>query len=206
MNQVSSIHPPIAPPFEKTPPARASSTTTPKWRMVLAVMFNPGGLVQKQLSSVKWPLALLIPGMAFSLFFLQTGLDLMKEDFLNETETLALTAIGLLYGTIGVTLISLIGWLGSRLFGGKKTVIDAIRLFALAYSPTLIYVILGFLANVMFGWRTAVAFGVTGVLWAIGPMITSLRQMTNGKTTASAVLATICGALLLLGWSIIGGI
>ncbi len=206
MNQVSSSHPPVALPFEKTPPARASRTTTSKWRMVLAVMFNPGGLIQEQLSTVKWPLALLIPGLAFLLFFMQTGLDQMKVGHLDGTDTLLLTMLGLLYGTVGVTLISLVAWAGTRLFGGKTTIANAIRLFALAYSPTLIYVSLGILANLMFDWRTTVAFGVTGVLWAIGPMITSLRRMTGGKTGVSVILATLCGALLLLGWSILGGV
>ncbi|MCP4002156.1 MAG: hypothetical protein GY727_14700 [Gammaproteobacteria bacterium] len=206
MNQVGSSHPPAALPFEKAPPDRASRATTSKWRTALAVMFNPGGLNQEQLSAVKWSLVLLIPGLAFSLFFMQTGLDQMKVGYLDGTETFLLTMLGLLYGTVGVTLVSLVAWAGTRVFGGKTTMTNAIRLLALAYSPTLIYVTLGILANLMFDWRTTVAFGVTGVLWAIGPMITSLRKMTGGKTTASTILATICGALLLLGWSILGGV
>ena len=206
MNQVGSSHPPEALPFEKAPPARASRTSTPQRPKLLAVMFNPGGLNQEQLSTVKWSLVLLIPGLAFALFFMQTGLDQMKVGHLDGTDTLLLTVLGLLYGTVGVTLVSLVAWAGTRVFGGKTTITNAIRLLALAYSPTLIYVTLGILANLMFDWRTTVAFGVTGVLWAIGPMITGLRKMTDGKTTASVILATICGALLLLGWSILGGV
>lgn len=206
MNQVSSTQSPATLPFEEVSPSQASRTSTSKWRLVLAVMFNPGGLIKEQLSTVRWPLTLLIPGLAFALFFMQTGLDRMNVGDMDITGTLVLTAVGLFYGTIGVALISLVGWVGSRIFGGKSTITNAIKLFSLVYSPTLVYVVLGILANLMFGWRTAVAFGVTGVLWAIGPMITSLRQMTGGKTIASVVLATICGAFLLLGWSILGGI
>jgi hypothetical protein len=206
VNQVSPAQPPVALPFEKTPPALASRTSTSKRPKLLAVMFNPGGLNQEQLSTVKWSLVLLIPGLAFALFFMQTGLDQMKVGSLDGTDTFLLTMLGLLYGTVGVTLISLVAWAGTRLFGGKTTIANSIRLLALAYSPTLIYVSLGILANLMFDWRTTVAFGVTGVLWAIGPMITGLRKMTGGKTTVSVILATICGALLLLGWSILGGV
>ena len=202
MNQVSSNHPSAALPFEKKPPDRKPRDSTPKWRQLLAVMFNPGGLLQEQLSTVGWAKTLLIPGLAFSLFFMQTGLD----QNLDGTKTLFLTFLGLLYGTVGVIFISLIAWVGSRIFGGKTKATSAIRSFALAYSPTLVYVGLGFFANIFFGWRTAIAFGVTGLLWALGPMITSLRQMTGGKTAASITLAIICGTLLLLGWSVLGGI
>lgn len=206
MNQANSNTSSLALPFEKIPPARTSQTSKAKKPNLLAVMFNPGALLQEQLSTVKWPLALLIPGLAFLLFFMQTGLDQIKEGYFYSEDLLALAMFGLLYGTLGVIFISMVAWGGSRLFGGNSTITDAIRLFALAYSPTLIYVVLGIFANLMFDWRTAVAFGVTGVLWAIGPMIVSLRQMTAGKTAASVVLATVCGALSLLGWSILGGI
>ena len=202
MNQVSSPPPSAALPFEKKPPDRKPKDITPKWRQLLAVMFNPAGLIQERASTVSWPKTLLIPALAFSLFFMQTGLD----QNLDGTKTLFLTFLGLLYGTVGVIFISLIAWVGSRMFGGKIKATSAIRSFALAYSPTLVYVVLGFFASTFLGWRTAIAFGVTGVLWALGPMITSLRQMTGGKTVASITLATICGTLLLFGWSILGGI
>jgi len=202
VTQISSPSPPAALPFEKKLSDRKPKNVTPKWRQLLAVMFNPAGLIQERISTVSWLKTLLIPGLAFSLFFMQTALD---QNF-EGVRTLFLTLLGLLYGTVGIIFISLIAWGGSRIFGGKTKATSAIRSFALAYSPTLIYVVLGFFANTFLGWRTAIAFGVTGVLWALGPMITTLRQMTGGKTVASITLATICGAILLFGWSILGGI
>jgi len=202
VNQISSPAPPAALPFEKEPPDRKPKNATPKWRQLLGVMFNPAGLIQEQAAAVSWPKTLLIPGLAFSLFFMQTALD---QNF-EGRKTLFLTLVGLLYGSVGVIFVALIAWGGSRMFGGKTKATGAIRSFALAYSPTLIYVMLGFFANTLLGWRTAIAFGVTGVLWALGPMITSLRQMTGGKTAASITLATLCGTILLFGWSILGGI
>ena len=191
---------------ECPPHAAGAAPSPPRWRLALAAMFNPGSLIQQQLSGVRWPLTLVVPGLAFALLFLQTGLDRMRVGTAAWTAALFFPLVGVLYGTLGVTMIALVGWVGLKVLGGKESPAAVIRAFALTYSPALVYVVLGLFANVLFGWRTAVAFGVTGVLWALGPMITTLRQMTGQKTAASVVLAVLCGSLLLLGWSVIGGI
>lgn len=68
-------------------------------------------------------------------------------------------------------------------FGGKSGGLgEAVRAFALAYSAALVYVVIGLLFNLFFGWNTAVAFGVTGVLWALGPMIAVLKGMVGGRS------------------------
>jgi hypothetical protein len=49
-----------------------------------------------------------------------------------------------------------------------------------------------------------VAFGVTGVLWATGPMIASIKQMSRENTALSVIVATVCSGLLLFGWVLLG--
>ena len=63
------------------------------------------------------------------------------------------------------------------------------------------YGLLGLLANLLLGWNTALAFGITGVLWALGPMLAAVKELTAGKTWVSIVVSTVCGALVLLGWA-----
>lgn len=48
------------------------------------------------------------------------------------------------------------------------------------------------------------AFGVTGLLWALGPMISTLRGMLAGRTAIAVVLATLLGGLMLFGWAFLG--
>ena len=81
---------------------------------------------------------------------------------------------------------------------------EAVRAFALAYSAALVYVVIGLLFNLFFGWNTAVAFGVTGVLWALGPMIAVLKGMVGGRSWPATLLATACGLMVLLGWARVG--
>jgi len=45
---------------------------------------------------------------------------------------------------------------------------------------------------------------VTGVLWALGPMIATLREMLGGRIEPSVILATILGGLTLFGWAFLG--
>lgn len=80
----------------------------------------------------------------------------------------------------------------------------SIRAISLSYSPTLVYAASGLLFNLFLGWNTAVAFGVTGVLWALGPINAAVKEMVNGKTGPSIVLSTICGVLVLFAWAALG--
>ena len=70
----------------------------------------------------------------------------------------------------------------------------------------LVYGAAGLVFNLFFKWNTSLAFGVTGVLWALGPMMAVFRQLSKGKIAGSVVFATICGALVLLGWGALDGL
>lgn len=136
------------------------------------------------------------------LFFLQTGLDLFRggSGFIRVIE---LAIVGAVYGTVGVGLLAGIAWLGSKSANGTCTYGWTVRAFGLSYSPTLVYVVFGLAANVLLGWNTSVAFGITGALWAMNPMNAAIKEMTAGKTGVSIALTSVCGGLLLLGWGLI---
>jgi len=172
-------------------------------RTVLGIFTNPRAVFQQHLMHVPAPVCLIISGFAFSLFYLQTGLDMAQGDATGVVGALALGMLGLVVGTVGVGLLAAIAWVMAKPFGGEHPIGWAVRAFGLAYAPALIYTVAGLGANVLLGWNTALAFGVTGLLWALGPMIVAIREMTGQRTGVSVMIATVCGALMLMLWALI---
>jgi hypothetical protein len=168
----------------------------------LAVAVNPGGALKTQLQSYPASWAMAVSGSAFLLIFLQSGLDLHRTGQAEAVQALGWGLVGLGFGTVGVGLLATIAWLLAHPFGRNKPWGWALRAFSLAYSPALIYGILGLAANLVLGWNTAVAFGVTGFIWAIGPMLTAAQEMTEDHTGASYLIGTTCGSLMLVGWGV----
>jgi len=171
---------------------------------MLLIFVNPGALLKNHLTEYPWPWALGISGTAFMLFFLQTGMDLIRVNKITTIGVAKLALLGIVYGTVGVSLLAGVAWLGCRAVNTTYTYGFAVRAFGLSYSPTLVYVLMGLIANVLFGWNTSVAFGITGVLWALNPMNAAIKEMTAGKTGMSIVLSSLCGGLLLFGWAFVG--
>ena len=174
------------------------------WRVIFGVAVDPGSLVRSRFADTSFVMALPVSGIAFMLFFLQTGIDRARDGMLDTRGVVVLSIAGLIYGTVGIGLTGVVGWIGARLMGGAGELREAIRAFALAYSATLIYAAMGLMFNLFFGWNTAVAFGVTGVLWALAPMISVLKGMVGGRGWPATVLATVCGLMVLAGWVRVG--
>ncbi len=172
-------------------------------RLVLSIFTSPRAVFQEHLAAVPAALCLLVSGLAFALFYLQTGLDLGRKAPNGMAYALALGVLGLAMGSVGVGLLALVAWLLARPCGGGQPLGWAVRAFGISYSPALIYAILGVAANLWLHWNTSLAFGVTGVLWALGPMLVAIREMTGQRTGLSVFIATICGALMLVGWALI---
>ena len=173
-------------------------------RAALAMMINPGAVLQKAVGGIPWPFSLAISALAFTMFFMQTGLDLMRIGLKGIGFVVLLSVEGFLFGSLGIALLAVIAWVITRLFKGDKPIGWAISAFGLGYCSTLIFTVLGMFFSLLLHWNTSVAFGVSGVLWATGPMIASIRQMSRDNTALSVIVATICSALLLLGWALLG--
>ena len=188
-------------PAKAAPPAPPTERRPGGLKTIFLMMTNPGHILADRMSIVSWPFALLVSGAAFGLFFLQTGLDIARNNDQLLQSAGALTVIGVLYGTGGLVLIGIVAWLLTRLFGKKKSVGWTIRAFALSYSSALVYAAIGLPFNLLLGWNTSLAFGVTGVLWALGPMIAMFRELSGGSIGISIALATVCGSFVLWGWA-----
>jgi hypothetical protein len=169
-------------------------------------MVNPGLGLQKRAAGASWLVVFAVSGSAFALFMLQAGLDRLRAGASEATTVAFLVLLGILFGTVGVTAVALIDWLALKLFRSDATPGAVVRACALSYSPTLVYVALGLAANLLLGWRTAVAFGVTGVLWSLGPLTNALQSMAGGRLGVSLILATLSGLAVLAGWAWLGGL
>lgn len=173
-------------------------------RTALSMILNPAQALRGALERVPWPFCLAVSGLAFTLFFLQTGLDMHRVGTASAGAAVGFTFLGTAMGTAGVALAAALAWACSRPFGGDRSLEWTVRAFCLAYTPTLIFVTVGLIVNLAAGWNTAVAFGVTGALWALYPIIAIVREMTGDKLAASLVISTVCGALALSGWALLG--
>ncbi len=176
----------------------------PRWKVALNMVINPGEVVKTQMGRVPWPYALLVSGLSFTLFFLQTGLDLLRNGQIQGSTVVLIAILGLFYGTVGIALLAGMVWAISN--AGEKNigVTWAISSIALGYSATLVYAFTGLVFSLAFGWKTAVAFGVTGVLWALRPTMFTIKQMSGDRIAFSIAMTTLCGAILLIGWSFLG--
>jgi hypothetical protein len=184
----------------KTAPAKK----TIPWRAGFVMMLNPGAVLKNAVARIPWPFSITVSALSFALFFLQTGLDLVKTGQRSAAFAILLTAEGFVFGSAGVALLAAIAWSISKLFKNDKPIGWAISAFGLGYCSTLIFVVLGMFFSLFMKWNTSVVFGVSGVLWATGPMIATIRTMNHGKMALSIIIATVCSSLLLLGWATLG--
>ncbi|SHH12941.1 hypothetical protein [Clostridium grantii] len=183
--------------------AKANDSFMSSLKDSIIMITNPAAILKKKMQGVSWQVALIIPGSAFSLFFLQTGIDLFRNGSIGLIRVVLMGLLGVIYGTIGVTGLSIICFFITKSMGTTKDMKWAISTFAMGYSGTLVYAVTGLIFSSLLGWNTAVAFGVTGVLWALRPMMATIRHMTNGNATIGVILSTICGTILLFGWALL---
>lgn len=170
---------------------------------LLGLFTHPRAVLQTHLASVSTHFCLSVSGLAYCLFYLQTGLDLVRSGSHGTLFALLLAGLGLVVGTAGVGLLAALAWVMARPWGNEISLGWVVRAFGLGYIPALLYAILGILANLALGWNTSLAFGVTGVLWALGPILTAIREMTGQHTGAAIIITTVCGALMLAVWGLI---
>lgn len=179
-------------------------TASPRWKTALNMMINPGEVVKHQMTKVPWPYSLMVSGLSFTLFFLQTGLDMLRNGQIQLSTVVLIAILGLFYGTAGIALLAVMVWALSQAAERNITMEWAISSFALGYSATFVYALTGLIFSLAFGWKTAVAFGVTGVLWALRPNLFTIRQMSGERVAFSIAMTTLCGAILLFGWALLG--
>jgi len=176
------------------------------FKTVLGMMINPSATLKSALLNTKWYFSLAISALAFGLFFVQTGLDLYKTGQQGFGFVLLSALGGMVYGMLAIPLIGFFIWALLKLFRSNNDLQTTIASFCLSYSGALVYGICGIIFSLFLGWKTSVAFGVTGVLWAIGPMIVAIREMTGGKNGLSIPIATLVSAIVLISWSFFGTI
>lgn len=175
------------------------------FRTVFGMMINPAGTLKNALST-RWYFSAAVSALAFGLFFGQTGLDLYKTGQKGWDFVMVSGVAGIGYGLVAIPLLAVVIWVILKAAKTDKSLLQAVSSFCLSYSGALIYGIAGIIFSLALGWKTSVAFGVTGVLWAIGPMMITIRELTGGKNALSIPIATAVGVFVLLSWSILGNL
>jgi len=81
-------------------------STSSSLRSALSMILNPAQVVKGALDQVPWPFCLSVSGLAFTLFFLQTGLDMHRVGTASAGAAVGFTFLGLFFGTAGVALVA----------------------------------------------------------------------------------------------------
>lgn len=171
------------------------SANTSWWSLLL----DPAGLIVRRLEGVGTAAAMVVSTLAFTTISLQAALDLARTRGDEWDALAALVLRGALLGSVGVAGLAMLAWLLTRPFGTPGPG-HALRAIGGAYGSALIYGIVGLGLNLLLGWNTAVACGVSGLLWALGPLFLALRELAGGRSGVAALLATLGGAAMLGGW------
>ena len=180
--------------------ASASAPGARRGSVWLSALFDPAGLIARHLDGFGVLPALAVSGLAFGTISLQAALDLARTSTWDSSALALLVLRGTLLGTAGVALVAVAAWLLSRPFSGSHGLGWTVRAFGGAYGNALIYGLFGLALNLFLGWNTAVSCGVTGLLWALGPLFVAVRELAGGRVGVAALLSGISGALLLIGW------
>jgi hypothetical protein len=166
----------------------------------LSALLDPAGLIARNFDGFGVLSALAVSGLAFTTISLQAALDLSRTSAWSSSALTFLVLRGALLGTLGVAALALLAWVLSRPFATNQGVSWTVRAFGAAYGNALSYGLFGLALNLFLGWNTAVSCGVTGLLWALGPLFVAVRELAGGRSGVAAVLSSICGGLLLFGW------
>ena len=178
----------------------------PVLRTVISMMLSPAAILKTTLAGIPWFFSLAVSALAFALFFLQTGLDLYRTGQKQLAFALGSAGAGAVYGATVIPLLAAAVWAILKITRTDKPIGWAVSSFCLSYSGALVYGLAGLFFSLLWGWKTSVAFGVTGVLWATGPLIVAVREMTGGNSALSVFFATVAGLAVLLTWSVFGRI
>jgi len=162
--------------------------------------FNPAALSEEEINKISFAAVIGVSGLTYSLFFLQTGLDQKKAGTKTLVEAFILALKGLGIGTIGLVGLSCLVFLIMKIFNRKVSLKVIIKSFALSYITPLISLFFGLLLNIFLGVNTALAFGVSGVLWSLNPIFRVIRKYTNDNVNLALSISTVAGLLILFTW------
>lgn len=165
--------------------------------------FNPEALSTGELSKIPFVYPIGISGLTYGLFFLQTGLDQKKAGSKTLFEAIILGIKGLGIGTFGLIGLSVVVFIIMRISKSEYSLPNLIKTFCLSYTTALLSLTIGLILNIFFHANTAIAFGVTGVLWSLNPLFRVLRKNTKGNFTLSLILCTTIGLMVLIIWNIL---
>jgi len=167
--------------------------------MKLRYIFHPAEILTAPFSVAALLSSFIVSGLAFALFFLQTSLD-------SGTDHVSTLLKGILFGTIGISIISIFIWLFAKISGSTVSIPAAISAINCSYGTTLIFVLVGLVLHFLLRWSTSVSCGITGVLAALGPMSGVIMIMTKYKKMPAIFIMTFAGLSVILFWGLLNNL
>ncbi len=174
-------------------------------RQILAYLIDPAQFLKRNMEGLPWYFSVLISGVAFLLLFLQSGLDMYRAAKIDLIKVFLLAAIGLFFGIVVIVLLALFIHLIAMIVGYRAPLSKTIKLFTLSYAASLIYLIMGLIFSLALSWNTSIAFGVTGILWTMRPLIATIKSMFKERELISVIISSLCGVFVIVMWSLING-
>lgn len=173
------------------------------YKLFLKGILNPASIMEQHNPGGSSYLFLIVSAFAYLLFFLQVGIDKLRAEMVQTNYIIKLSGVGFIVGYLGVLLISTVVWVLIKLVKGDWSLSKVIGCMAISHGSTLVYMILGVLAQLILGWNTALAFGVTGLLWSLFPIANSIKLMTKNNIKGTVIITTIVGLMLMFVWNCI---
>ena len=162
--------------------------------MKISYFLNPGELINSEIRDKLPLLGLMVSGISFMIFFILTGLDSNNGFLLPAFK-------GLLFGTAGIAFLAFIIWFLVKGFNPNVTLSYVIGSFSLCYTSTMIFTFVGLFLKMGMGWNTSVSLGMSGVLFAFGPMISVISSLTGGKRAWDILIITLAGVYVFFFWA-----
>lgn len=160
---------------------------------------NPA-TIEKRGHWFKATTGLAVSGIAFGLFFLQTGLDRYRTGTSSVGTVLLLGLEGWLLGTLGVTAWASLVWALSRTCGVSLRWLWVLQSYGWCYGPVLISGVIGLLMSLVLGWNTAMTFGLGAMVMAASALYEFHHKLTGGRALLCIPLTVTGGGLVLWIW------
>jgi len=164
--------------------------------MVFNYLLNPGELINSGIKKNLPVSGLAISGISFMLFFTLTALD-------NNSGFVFSAIKGLLFGTIGISFLSVLIWLVVKGIKSDNSLESVIGGFSLCYTTSLIFTFTGLFLKIIMGWNTSVSLGMSGVLFTFNPMISVITSFTGGKRIMDIAIITFAGLYVIFFWALL---
>lgn len=141
----------------------------------------------------RWHIALLFPMLTFLFFFLQQSIDRSFLGFFDPASTAMQCFVGFCSGILLPSLTAGILRLCSGIIGLRAGYRELLTEIGLSFFLPMLINFSGVLTDAIFGLKTSVLFGLTGILFSLIPLYAAMLRLgtSTQKRARSIALLTV---------------